>query len=282
MSENAIAQIEAIDFRYPDGTEALQKIVLSIRRGERIGLAGENGSGKTTLCKNLNGLLRPTGGRVLIDGNDISSVEVTQISQKVGYLFQNPDNQIFCSNVFDEVAFGLRNQGLGEAAISERVGKYLSRLKIDQYIKTPPLMLSLGLRRMVSIASILAMEQDLIILDEPTAWLDHGQSQLAIKAIDEAADSGKTILLVTHNMRLLAELTDRMIVLSKGRIIADGSTSKILGQSNLIKTAGLAQLHITSLANRIGLASSNDSIVTVESFINALRERRSGGGVLRH
>ena len=281
MSEDVLAVIEGVVFRYPDGTEALRNVTLSIQRGQRVGLAGENGSGKTTLCKHLNGLLRPTIGRVLIEHDDISGSDVSQISRKVGYLFQNPDNQIFCSTVCDEVAFGLRNQGLDESIISERVKKYLSILNIDQYASTPPLMLSLGLRRLVTIASILAMEQDLIILDEPTAWLDHDQARLAIKAIDEIALSGKTIILVTHNMKLLAKLTNRLIVLSKGHIVADGSTPEILGRADILEASGLTQLHLTSLAKRVVIGTGESNIITIESFIDALRNRKSGGEVLR-
>ncbi|HUW42970.1 MAG TPA: ABC transporter ATP-binding protein [Thermoplasmata archaeon] len=277
MSDCPHVAISGVRFIYGDGTEALKGIDLEMRRGERIGLAGENGGGKTTLCKQINGLLRPAAGKVIIDGVDASETEAPFLARKVGYLFQNPDHQIFCSSVSEEIAFGLRNIGMNEEAAAHRVERYMRLLGIAEHVDKPPLTLSLGVRRLVSIASTLAMERDILMLDEPTAWLDHSQSMKAVDAIKEAARKDRTVIVVTHNMKLMAELTDRLIVMSDGRIVSDGPTKPLLSDAAAMSKQGLIAPPVSRLAAELGLRTRS-GIATPEDFLSAIRSTLAGGG----
>jgi energy-coupling factor transporter ATP-binding protein EcfA2 len=277
MSDRPCITISGVRFTYDDGTEALKGIDLEMKHGEKIGLAGVNGSGKTTLCKQINGLLRPVAGKIVIDGVDASETEAPTLARKVGYLFQNPDHQIFCSSVSEEISFGLRNIGMNEEATAHRVDRYLRLLGIVETADKPPLTLSLGARRLVSIASTLAMEREVLILDEPTAWLDHTQSTKAIEAIKGAARSDRVVIIVTHNMKLMAELTDRLIVMSDGRIVSDGVTKSLLSDVASISKQGLVAPPVSRLASELGLRAKS-GIATPEDFLSAVKSTLVGGG----
>lgn len=266
--------VSALTYVYEDGTVALEEVSLDISEGDRVGLIGENGSGKTTLCKHMNGLLTPTKGTVLLNGRRIDEMSVAEIAARVGHLFQNPDNQLFRATVAEEISFGLQNLGLNETEIEARSRSYVQRLGLERYANTPPLMLSLGLRRLVTIASVLAMEQDVVLLDEPTAWLDGFQARSAVGAIKEFADSGKTIVVVSHNLKLIAELTERCVVLSHGRKIADGKTRDILGDSELLCRARLSRTPVFELASHLGIEGC-EHIISVEDLVSALRREEA-------
>jgi energy-coupling factor transporter ATP-binding protein EcfA2 len=277
MPQPPQVSIKEVRFTYDDGTEALRGIDLEINHGERIGLAGLNGSGKTTLCKQVNGLLVPSEGSVTVDGIATSESDVSSLSKRVAYLFQNPDHQIFCGSVSEEISFGLKNLGLDEKSIRKRVRQYLELLGLEDYADKPPLTLSLGLRRMVSIASTLAMEQELVILDEPAAWLDFAQTRRVIGAIKQISDNGRTIIVVTHNMKLIAELTDRLIVMSEGRIATDGPTREVLSSPESLWGFGLVASPVSRLATKLGWNKPGRPISTPSDFISAMRAYDRGG-----
>lgn len=255
---------------------ALDEVSLEICKGDRIGLIGENGSGKTTLCKHLNGLLIPTKGTVLLDGRRIGEIPVEEVARRVGHLFQNPDSQLFLGTVEEEISFGLRNLGLDEEDVETRCRKYTRSLGLERYSRSPPLMLSMGLRRMVTIASVLAMEQDIVLLDEPTAWLDASQARTAIKAIEEITTSGRAVVVVSHNIRLVAELTERCIVLSHGRKVADGNTKEILGNKELLRRARLFPPPVSELTSCLGI-KNNERIISVKDLKEALHRGNALG-----
>lgn len=273
MSSNSIAELSNVSFIYEDRTRALGNVSLSIGRGERIGLIGENGAGKTTLCKHLNGLLHPTQGTVIIDGKDAARSRASDLAKTVGYLFQNPDHQIFTSTVFDEIAFGPKNLGLGDKEIGERVGRYMGATGLSDLSNSPPLMLSFGLRRMVTIASVLAMEQQLIILDEPTAWLDYGQTAVAKEAIRDRLAAGTGMMLVTHDLRLVAELADRVVVMSHGKIVADGDARAVLSDTALLKRYGLDPTPLVKLANETLSEGAASRTLELNDFVNAVKKK---------
>jgi len=277
LTPNPIAEVSRASFTYEDRTRALDRVSLRIQPGERIGLIGENGAGKTTLCKHLNGLLHPTEGRVLIDGEDVAKSRTSHLAITVGYLFQNPDHQIFRSTVLDEVAFGPKNLGLRDEVVAERVGRYLQITGLSDMAKSPPLMLSFGLRRMVSIASVLSMEQRLIILDEPTAWLDYGQAAVAKEAISERLASGTAMVLVTHDLQLITEMTDRTVIMSGGRIVADGNTKKILSDTDQLLKCGIDPPPLTKLAGEFFSEETASRMRGVADFINAVKKKEWRG-----
>jgi len=277
MTRSPHASIKKVRFVYDDGTEALKGIDLEISHGERIGLAGVNGSGKTTLCKQMNGLLVPSAGSVMVDGIATSESDVSSLSKRVAYLFQNPDHQIFCNSVSEEISFGLKNLGLEAESIDRRVRQYLEVLGLEEYADKPPLTLSLGLRRLVSIASTLAMEQDLAILDEPAAWLDYAQTRKAVGAIKRVSDKGRTVIVVTHNMKVIAELTDRLIVMSEGKIAADGPTRELLSNPDALWGFGLVASPVSRLTGKLGWNKPGRFVSTPSDFISAMRTSDGGG-----
>ena len=279
MSRPPHLVVSNLKFSYPDGTQAIRGMDMAIHHGERIGLAGENGCGKTTLCKQMNGLLSPSEGSVLIDGVDVSEMGYQEIAGKVGYLFQNPDHQIFCSTVFDEVAFGLRNIGLGATEIDSRVGRYLDVLGIRDLSGSPPMTLSLGNRRLVAVASTLAMEQELLILDEPIAWLDSKQTRFVANAVGQASLAGRTVVVVSHNMKLIADLTERIVIMSEGRVALDGNTKETVSDPETMARAGLVPPPVALLARRLGWGEAAPAHTsTNEDLIRWIKASRSGGG----
>lgn len=273
MNPPLIADLSDVSFTYEDGTRALDEVCLRINCGERIGLIGENGAGKSTLCKHLNGLLHPTEGKVLIDGKDVAKSRASHLARTVGYLFQNPDHQIFKSTVYDEVAFGPKNIRLRDNEIAERVRRYLQITGLSDLAKSPPLMLSLGLRRMVTIASVLSMEQRLIILDEPTGWLDQGQAVIAKEAIRGRLASGTAMIMVTHDLQLVAEMADRVVILYGGHIVADGDAKEILSDTDLLMKYGLDPPPLTELADEFLSEETALGVLKPADFINAVKKK---------
>ncbi|QDA31576.1 ABC transporter ATP-binding protein [Thermococcus indicus] len=206
---------------YENGREALKGV--SFEMGEEIvALVGPNGSGKTTLAKHLNGLLKPTRGRVTVDGMDTREHTVAELSTKVGYVFQNPEHMFFEENVFREVAFGPRNLGLGEEEVEERVRWALRAVNLEGYWERTPYSMSGGEKQRLAIACVLAMRPKYLILDEPTTGLDARSSSSVIDAVRKLRSEGHGILLITHDMDLVLELAERVLLLHDGRKVFDG------------------------------------------------------------
>lgn len=241
MAEAGGVRLEARDltFRYEDGTPALEGLSLVIQPGEFVALVGQNGSGKTTLAKHFNGLLRPTAGTVLVDGQDTRHLSIGALARKVGYVFQNPDHQIFSPTTRQEIAFGPRNLGLPAPEVAARVEAALARFGLEPYADHPPATLSHGLRRKVALAAVVAMETPGLVLDEPTAGLDGRDSQALMALLHELRDQGRTIVLITHDMRLVAEHAERVLVLDGGRLLADGAPEVVFHDAPLLQRAHL-------------------------------------------
>jgi energy-coupling factor transport system ATP-binding protein len=270
MTENEIfIQVTDLDFTYPDGTRALQEINLTISKGEFIALIGQNGSGKTTLSKCLNGLYKPTSGDVLVDGLNSKETSIVQMVRRVGYVFQNPDHQLFNNNCWDEIAYGPRNIQLPEEEVKARVEEAAKVVGLaEAFYQEHPFFLSKGLRQRVAIASILALRPQVIIVDEPTTGQDAKQSFEIMDFLKELnEDLGHTIIIITHDMPIVAQYAHRVIVMGQARIMADGPTNVVFTQSDILEKTFLTPPQITQFAQRAGDLGFDPGTLTVDEMV---------------
>jgi energy-coupling factor transport system ATP-binding protein len=240
-------EVEDVHFTYPSGVEALRGVSLTIRNGEFVAIMGENGAGKTTLVKHFNGLLKPTKGRVLVDGVETTKVSVATLARKVGFVFQNPDHQLFCETVEEEIAFALKNFGFSQDVIEKRVEWALNLLGLSQYRKTSPFMLSGGERKRVALASVLAWDPKILILDEPTIGQDYQQKEKLRQFILQMNAQKKTVIIVTHDVEFVAECNPRVVLMRGGEIVADGEARKVLTNPEMLMQASLVPPQIAQI-----------------------------------
>jgi energy-coupling factor transport system ATP-binding protein len=241
--------IEAKDiyFSYQSGVQALKGVSLTIKDGEFVAIMGQNGAGKTTLVKHFNGLLKPTKGQVLVDGVDTTKVSIAKLSRDVGFVFQNPDSQLFSETVEDEIAFALKNFGYEPDVIEKRITWALNLLNLTQYRKTSPFMLSGGERKRVALASILAWDPKTLILDEPTIGQDYEQKEKLRQFVMQMRTQQKTIIAVTHDVEFVAECNPRVMLMREGKIIADGEATKILTDPETLTQASIVPPQIAQI-----------------------------------
>jgi len=240
-------EVEDIYFTYPNGVEALKGVSLSIRNGEFVAIMGQNGAGKTTLVKHFNGLLKPNKGKVLVDGVETTKVSVATLSRNVGFVFQNPDHQLFSETVEQEIAFGLRNFGFKENIIKRRVMWALNLLGLAQYRKTSPFMLSGGERKRVALASVLAWNPKILILDEPTIGQDYQQKEKLRQFILQMKAQRKTTLIVTHDVEFVAECNPRVLLMQGGKIVADGEARRVLTDPEVLTQASIVPPQVSQI-----------------------------------
>jgi energy-coupling factor transport system ATP-binding protein len=267
---NPFIQANKLDFTYPDGTKALDNINLSVQVGEFIALIGQNGSGKTTLSKCLNGLYKPTSGEVIVDGLNSKNTPVVQMVRRVGYVFQNPDHQLFNNNCWDEIAYGPRNIQLSEAEVKIRVEEAAHVVGLPEvYYEEHPFFLSKGLRQRVAIASILALRPQVIIVDEPTTGQDSRQSVEIMEFLKDLNEKhGHTVIIITHDMYIVARYARRVILMSEGRIPADGPTAEVFSQPDVLQKAFLEPPQITQLAQSVQDLGFSPGTLTVEDMVD--------------
>ncbi len=258
-------QIRDLHFGYDPANPVLNGISVEIGAGEMVALIGQNGSGKTTLAKHVNGLLRPFHGTIHHFGQDSTSQTVGELARTIGYVFQNPDHQIFSPTVREEIAVGPRNLGLPEGEIERRVNEALLRFHLQPYADKQPALLSFGLRRKVSVAAVVAMETAVLILDEPTTGLDWHSTQELMAILHELQANGRTILIITHDMRVVADYVPRCLLLQNGRLLADSPTRTLFQQTDLLRQAQIEPPQVVQLAHRLNLP---DPILTVAEFCN--------------
>jgi energy-coupling factor transport system ATP-binding protein len=272
-----LIEVEGLVFRYPNGFEALRGVDLRIGDGEFVAIMGENGAGKTTLVKHFNGLLKPTLGRVLIDGVDTRDASVAELARSVGLVFQNPDRQLFSETVREEVAFALRNFGFSEEIVSKRVERILGMLDLSEYADTSPFLLSGGERKRVALASVLVWDPKHVILDEPTIGQDYLQKERLRDFIMQINDQGKTVVIVTHDVEFVAEAKPRVVLMSKGEIVGDGRAEEVLSDRDLVDKASLIRPQISELADSLsdkGLPRGLiDAYSARSAILRLLRER---------
>jgi energy-coupling factor transport system ATP-binding protein len=222
-----VIQCEGLTFAHPDGTRALDGIDLEIGTGERVSITGRNGSGKTTLVRHWNGLLRATGGRVVVDGSPIDRRRVAELARTVGLVFQDPDDQIFASTCRAEVAFGPRNLGLLGAELDDAVDGALAAVGLDEAGRTNPYDLGRARRKLLAIASVVAMRTPVVVIDEPTAGQDARGITRLREIVASLASEGRTVVVISHDMRFIADTCEREIRLDAGRVVADGPPSTL-------------------------------------------------------
>jgi energy-coupling factor transport system ATP-binding protein len=266
-------EIDRLEHAYPNGTLALAGVNLTIRVGEFVALVGANGSGKTTLARHLNGLLRPTGGVVRVAGAATAGMSVTSLARTVGYVFQNPDHQLFAETVAEEVAFGPRNQGVSPEAIRVRVEEALAAVGLQGREGEDPFSLTKGDRQRVAVASVLATRPHALILDEPTTGLDHQERRSLMEQVRGLNQTGHTVVCITHDLEIVAEYAHRVVVLNQGKIVRNGSTREVLSSEAVLEASGLRAPDLVRLGMRLGFP-----FLTVEEGARLLRQRQGVAG----
>jgi energy-coupling factor transporter ATP-binding protein EcfA2 len=255
---------------YGDGQEALRGVDLSIGAGEMIAVMGRNGSGKTTLTKHLNGLLRPTAGTVTVDGTDTAAASVAQLAQTVGYMFQNPDHQLFARTVAEEFAFGLRNIGVPDGDIGPRTREALDLVELDVPLDHYPHFLGKGERQKLALATVLAMRPRILVVDEPTTGQDARSAAATMRTLQELNRRGHTILFVTHDSRVVAEYAQRVLVMADGELITDGPPETVLYDTDVMARAAIKPPPVVRLARLLADGDAGPDVLTIGDLVHCL------------
>lgn len=261
-----VIEVSGLSHCYDTGHLAVDDVSFTIRRGEFVAVLGQNGSGKTTMIKHLNGLLRATSGKVAIVGRDAASSSVLELGEHVGYVFQNPDHQIFSDTVFDEVAFGLRKRKFADEEVRQRVAGALAAVGLQGFEEEDPFSLTKGQRQRVAVASVLSMRPDVLILDEPTTGLDYQEQRGMMEMVRGLNETGSTIIIVTHAMWVVCEFAHRVLVMKDGRLVRDDATRAVFAEDHLLADMALLPPPIVSLGNRLG-----QTVLTVGEMLSISR-----------
>jgi cobalt transport protein ATP-binding subunit len=269
ISGIAAVEVQGLGHRYPNGHEALVDVNVRIRRGEVVALVGRNGSGKTTLAKHLNGLLRPTAGHVTVRGQQVDVATLEEMARHVGYVFQDPDHQLFAASVGEEVAFGPRNLGLPVPEVDARVADALEAVGLHDR-DSDPFLLDKGFRQRLAVAAVLALGPDVLVLDEPTTGLDFAEQQKMMDLVRRLNAAGRTILLITHTPWVIAEYADRVILLADGRVRYDGEVRGFFADDELLAAAAFRAPDVTRLGRLLGCTP-----LSVEELVSWLPRRSS-------
>jgi energy-coupling factor transport system ATP-binding protein len=271
--------IEAQDvhYTYANKVEALKGVSLTIKDGEFLAIMGQNGAGKSTFVKHFNGLLKPTSGTVCVDGVETTKTSVAALARNVGFVFQNPDHQLFSETVEDEIAFALKNFGFEPEIVEKRVTWALELLSLTQYRKTSPFLLSGGERKRVALASVLAWDPKMLILDEPTIGQDHEQKEKLRQFIMQMQTQGKTVVIVTHDVEFVAECNPRVVLMSEGKIVAEGAGKEILTSPQILAESSIVLPQIAQIFTKLsplGFPKDVIDIYEAEKLILNAKENR--------
>lgn len=273
QKNNLIIKVEDLWYTYmPVNIEAIRGVSLDIYENEFIAIIGQNGSGKTTLVKHFNGLLKPTRGKVYVYGVDTEYAEVAELSKRVGYVFQNPDNQLFSKTVREELAFGPKNLGVKKEEIENRIKEVSMSLGLENYLNRNPMSLSKGERQKVAVASVLTMKPNVLIVDEPTTGQDYRTAKDMMEFYKRLHREGKTIIVVTHDIDLAAEYSQRIIVMWRGKVLLEGNSRKVLSQSDILEKTYIRPPQITLLFQKLSDLGAPDNIITIDEGIKYLEE----------
>ena len=263
--------LEKVGFVYPDGTRALDGIDLAIDQGELVAVIGQNGSGKSTMVRHLDGLLRPTEGRVLHDGADVVDERVATLAARVGIVFQNPDRQIFAGRVRGEVGFGPRILGRDARAVATDISSALDAVGLTDAIDANPYDLGYSRRKLLALASVLATKTPVLVLDEPTTGQDARGVARVQAIVDSVQATGRTVIAISHDMRFVAESFDRVVVMGAGRVLLDGPPAEVFAESvwPTLASTYLVPPYAARVGARLGLGSTP----TEASVVDALAAR---------
>ena len=261
-STDSILKVEGISVSYGDNPAVIEDISFSLKKGERLAIVGKNGAGKSTLAKALCGFV-PSQGQLTYKGQDISQDSIVERSERIGFVLQNPNQMISQTMIFDEVALGLRLRGIEETEVEERVHEVLKTCGLYSFRKWPISALSFGQKKRVTIASILVLKPEIIILDEPTAGQDYKTYTDIMNFLDSLQKQGHTIVMITHDMQLMLEYSDRCLVVVEGKIIADDNPVTILNQKDLLESANLKQTSLYTLGQKL----SSDPVEVTQYYI---------------
>lgn len=269
---NSFIRFQDVNFSYPNGTIALKEINLKINRGETIAIMGQNGAGKTTLVRMLNGLLRPTSGRVLIEGLDIITSTIGSLSKKVGIIFQNPMHQLFSNTVAEEIKFSLKSLDLSKEEVEEKTKTILKEYGFERYADHSPMNLSGGESKKLANASIMCRDPDILVFDEPTLGQDANEIKIFLDMLEKEAKKKKTIIMVTHNVEFAFEHVPRVVLMTNGRILADGPTNRLLTNETLVNRSSLILPQVFRL--KLGLKTLGlevpDNIIKKDDMVKFL------------
>ena len=261
-SSDSILKVEGLSVSYGDNPTIIEDLSFSLKKGERLAIVGKNGAGKSTLAKALCGFV-PSQGKLTYEGQDISQDSIAERSERIGFVLQNPNQMISQTMIFDEVALGLRLRGIEEAEVEERVHEVLKTCGLYSFRKWPISALSFGQKKRVTIASILVLKPEIIILDEPTAGQDYKTYTDIMNFLDSLQKQGHTIVMITHDMQLMLEYSDRCLVVVEGEIIADDKPVTILNQKDLLESANLKQTSLYTLSQKL----SSDPVEVTQYYI---------------
>ena len=249
---------------------ALNGVSLKIEPKETIALIGQNGGGKTTLAKQFNGLLKPTKGYVLVKGVETRDIPTNKLALTVGYVFQNPSHQIFSSKVWDEVAFGPKNAGFSAQEIEERTKWAIGAVGLSGFEQTHPYDLDYGKMKLLTIASIMSIKPEVYCLDEPTTGQDHQGRRRVAELIRDLNESGSTVIVITHDMRFVAEVAKRIVLVAGGKITADGPTREIFEETDTLAKAQIRPPQITQLAHALADSGVRENLMTVTEAADSI------------
>jgi energy-coupling factor transport system ATP-binding protein len=271
-----IIQTLGLWHEYPNGVEAIRNIDLTIRKGDYIALIGKNGSGKSTLVKHFNGLLRPTKGKVIVGGLDTATTRSEKLARIVGYVFQNPDYMLFATTIEQEVEFGPKNLKLEPDEVKRRVDRALDVTGLTPNRKESPLFFGKGVRRMITITSILSMDPEVMVIDEPTTGMDYRGRESVMALIDRLNQLGKTIIIITHDMKVVAAHSKRALVMSEGELILDSSTEGLFEHQDVLTRASLKPPERIQFANELGM-KNHGRVPSIDDVSKKVREIILGG-----
>lgn len=277
LSGKGIAvQVSDLFHQYSSGQTALRGINVTIEAGEFVALIGQNGAGKTTLAKHFNGLLKPTSGEVVVWGMSTLKYDTSDLSKTIGYVFQNPDHQIFSATVEKELEFGLKNAGLKGEAIKDRVEQVLKYTGLERYRKIHPFSLSKGERQMIAVASILVLEPKLLIIDEPTTGSDWSGVQSMMTLIRKLNVAGTTIIMISHDMDLVAQYAKRVIVLKHGVILLEGTPQDVFSNEQILRDAALIAPQLCRLSSRLSDILGHETYIHSSEFTAMFESGETG------